>query len=111
MLQVKVYLNERPYLLNCEEGQEQPMKELAARLDMRLKELSESVGQIGDLPLLVMASLVLEDELAQKDDKKTLIAPITNEQTMSVELMRVFTTRLNRLADRIDAVVETLTTS
>lgn len=64
MAQVSVTINGRKYQIACEDGQEAHLARLAAYVDRRINELVASVGQIGDSQLLVMASLLIADELS-----------------------------------------------
>lgn len=63
MGKVSVTLNGRAFTIGCEDGQESYLRELARHLDGHVTDLSKQVGQIGDLRLLLMASLVVVDEL------------------------------------------------
>jgi cell division protein ZapA len=63
MGKVSVTLNGRAFTIGCEDGQESYLRELARHLDTHVTDLSKQVGQIGDLRLLLMASLVVVDEL------------------------------------------------
>ncbi|WP_421788159.1 cell division protein ZapA [Hyphobacterium sp.] len=63
MGKVSVTLNGRAFTIGCEDGQESYLRELARHLDSHVTDLSKQVGQIGDLRLLLMASLVVVDEL------------------------------------------------
>lgn len=63
MSKVSVRLNGREFTIGCEEGQEAYLKSLADYLDQKVSGISGQVGQIGDLRLLLMASLVVVDEL------------------------------------------------
>jgi len=63
MSKVSVTLNGREFTIGCEDGQEAYLKSLAAYLDEKVSGISAQVGQIGDLRLLLMASLVVVDEL------------------------------------------------
>ena len=65
MSKVSVTLNGRAFTIGCEEGQEAYLRELASYLDDRVSGMSSQVGQIGDLRLLLMASLVVVDELKE----------------------------------------------
>lgn len=67
MSKVSVILNGREFTIGCEEGQEAYLRELAHALDGRVRSISEQVGQIGDLRLLLMASLILVDEQKEND--------------------------------------------
>jgi cell division protein ZapA len=60
---VNVLLNGRAYTLACDEGEEDHLRELGEFLDKRIRELTSTVGQVGDSRLLVMAGLVVADEL------------------------------------------------
>jgi len=64
MAQVTVLVNGRNYTLACEDGEEEHLTALAAFIDGRVAELGRSIGQVGDARLMLMASLVVADELA-----------------------------------------------
>ena len=65
MAQVDVAINGRNYRVACDDGQEDHLRQLAEYVDRRIMELVESVGQIGEARLLVMASLLIADELSE----------------------------------------------
>jgi len=64
MAQVTVTINGRGYQIACDDGQEAHLSRLAGYLDGKVGELTEAVGQIGDTQLLVMAGLLVADELS-----------------------------------------------
>jgi len=64
MAQVTVSLNGWRYDIACDDGQEEHLTRLASYVDKRVTELVASVGQVGEARLLVMASLLVADELA-----------------------------------------------
>ena len=49
--------------LTCDDGQEAHLQKLAQHVDEKVRELAASVGQVGETRLLVMASLLIADEL------------------------------------------------
>jgi cell division protein ZapA len=63
--QLDVAINGRNYRVACDDGQEDHLRQLAEYVDRRVMELVESVGQIGEARLLVMASLLIADELSE----------------------------------------------
>ncbi len=63
MGQLTVTINARDYAIACEDGDESRIDALARELDRRVSELTESVGQVGHARLLVIASLLMADEL------------------------------------------------
>lgn len=69
MGQVAITINGRVYDIACDDGQEAHLSRLGLYLDQRVTELVESVGQIGDARLMVMASLLVADELADAYDE------------------------------------------
>ena len=75
MAEVSLTINERSYRVACDDGQEEHLKELGAFIDSRVAELVSSLGQVGEQRLLVMASLLIANDLydalqAVEDQKK-----------------------------------------
>lgn len=62
MSDVTVTINRRAYKVACEDGQEDHLRSLGRLVEERVGELVESMGQIGDQQLLVMASLLFADD-------------------------------------------------
>jgi len=76
MAQVSVTINGRAYQIACDDGQEDHLRQLAGYIDRRVSELVAAMGQIGDMRLLVMVSLLIADELSEvtrqlDDSRKT----------------------------------------
>ena len=63
MRQVALTFNGRTYRLACGEGEEARLQLLADHLAEHLGRLTAEFGQIGDDRLLVMAALLVTDEL------------------------------------------------
>ena len=59
---VNVMVNGRAYTIACDDGEEEHLKELSAHVDRKVRELLESVGQVGDSRLLLMAALLVTDD-------------------------------------------------
>ena len=92
MALVNVMVNGRAHTLNCDEGEEERVKELAARVNEKVRELLSQVGQVGDQRLLLMASLLIAEEY--QASLKTL-----EERAEELEALRLH----NRdLADQLD---------
>ena len=94
MAQVTVTVNGRNYTIACDDGQEQHLMSLAGELDDHVQRLVSSVGQVGDAHLLVMAGLMLADELA---DSRT-----AGPQSPAAALGRPDTAALAALAERVE---------
>jgi len=65
MAQIDVTINGRNYRIACDDGQEEHIVQLADYVDKRVAELVSAVGQAGEARLLVMASLLIADELSE----------------------------------------------
>ncbi len=65
MARVSITVNNRPYQIACDDGQEQHLLRLAQDVESRVKQMVASVGQVGDAHLLVLASLLAADELSE----------------------------------------------
>jgi cell division protein ZapA len=59
---VNVMVNARAYTIACDEGEEEHLRELAATVDAKAREVLSSVGQVGDARLLLMAAILIADE-------------------------------------------------
>lgn len=63
MGQVQATINGRSYRLDCADGQEQRLGELAKFVGQKVDQLAGEFGQVGDIRLLLMAALMTADEL------------------------------------------------
>ncbi|MGB3720030.1 MAG: cell division protein ZapA [Hyphomicrobiaceae bacterium] len=62
-------LNGRTYRLRCEDGEEQRLFALAEHVREKVDQLVRDFGQIGDDRLLLMASLLVADELFEARER------------------------------------------
>ena len=62
MANVSIKFNNKDYLLSCDDGQEENLKELANYLDSKYSELKKSLGSIGDNKLLLITSIKMVDD-------------------------------------------------
>lgn len=69
MGQVSVNLNGRSYLLECGEGEEQHLLALAGTIGEQIEKVKDQFGQIGDDRLMLMAGLMVADELSETRTK------------------------------------------
>ena len=65
MAQIRVEINGRSYEIACDDGQEEHVAELGRYVNRKVGELAEQLGQVGDARLLVMAALLITDELSE----------------------------------------------
>ena len=73
MANVNIKFNNKDYLLSCEDGQEEKLKELADYLDSKYNELKKNLGNIGESKLMLITAIKMVDEyfdLNKKVDSK-----------------------------------------
>ena len=84
---VTVRINGQPYQMGCDAGQEHHIEEMGKNVDMIVRQLVDSVGQIGDARLLAMAGLILSDQVQTANQQ--LVASTEQGLKSSVEEPRL----------------------
>ena len=111
MGEVTVSVNGRDYNIACEDGEEARIKRLGAYVDERVGELVASVGNVGDLRLMVMASLVLCDKLFDAgaeidrlgaDAAKAKKAAAPESDAAMAPLIEAIARRIEDIADHLE---------
>ena len=109
MGQVSVILNGRTYRLECGEGEEAHLIELAEYLGTHFEVVKRKFGQVGDDRLILMASLHVMDELwdlkRQMQDMKAAMAEARRDRSVADESAK---SRASDLAARVSAVADRL---
>ena len=62
MANVNIKFNNKDYLLSCDDGQEENLKELANHLDSKYKELRQNLGHVGENKLLFITAIKIVDD-------------------------------------------------
>ena len=62
MANVNIKFNNKDYLLSCDDGQEENLKELANHLDSKYNELKKNLGNIGENKLLLITAIQMADD-------------------------------------------------
>jgi cell division protein ZapA len=68
MAQVVVKVNGRDFALSCPDGQEPRIRRLAQYVDAKVGEFTRTVGQVGEARLVLLAALVIADELSDANE-------------------------------------------
>ena len=114
MGQVSVTLNGRTYRLECGEGEEAHLIELAEYLGTHVEVVKRKFGQVGDDRLILMASLHVMDELwdlkRQMQDMKAAMAEARRDRSVADEsaksLASDLAARVSAVADRLELLNE-----
>jgi len=62
MANVNIKFNNKDYILSCDDGQEENLKELANHLDKKYNELQKNLGNIGENKLLLITAIKMVDD-------------------------------------------------
>ena len=111
MPQVVLQINGRNYTLQCGEGQEEHLRRLARMLDSAIADIREKAGPLGDLRLLIMASLVMADQVVELQQQvSTLSAELERLRQQGDPACREAATRLLQALDSAASRLERLKT-
>jgi cell division protein ZapA len=109
MGQVSVTLNGRTYRLECGEGEEAHLIALSEYLASHMETMKHKFGQVGDDRLILMASLMVTDELwearRQLQELKGVVAELRRDRLTADESSKVMRADL---ADTIGAAADRL---
>jgi cell division protein ZapA len=97
--EVTVTVNGRPYKVACSAGEEERLRGLAGSLDRRVSDLAKSFGQVGEGQLLVVAGLLLADEL---DEAKQKGGRNGADEDRAAEIIEGIAGRVEKLADQLE---------
>ena len=111
MGQVAITINGNNYQIACDEGQEERLTRLGAYVDERTAELVKSVGDVGDMRLMVMASLMVADKLfdATAEVEKLRAEAAKNKQkAVPAKPDDSLAPLVNAVAERIEDIADNL---
>jgi cell division protein ZapA len=99
---IEVLVNGRRHAVQCGQGEEARVRQLASYVDRRIAELARGQSQVGDARLMLMASLVVADELSDAfDEIKRLRANLDGQVSPSE---RDAAGAIEQAARRIEAI-------
>ncbi len=77
MAQVTLRINGYAYTLGCQDGEEAHLHAMAAEVDRRIEDVKASAGPSGEARMLVIAALLMADELDELRQKLAAGSPGT----------------------------------
>lgn len=106
MGELNISINNRPFQIACEDGDEPRVTRLAEDLAARISRIKQDVGEAGDARLLVLAGLMLCDELRNLREgngaAQDNVAPIGETHSDAEQAM---IDGLHKAAARVDAIL------
>jgi cell division protein ZapA len=101
MAQVTLNIGGNRYDLACRDGEEAHLEEIAAIVDKKAAEARSAVGSAGEVRQLLLASLLLADELDELRNRNGAPAPAPATSADDA-LLADIATRLESLATRLE---------
>jgi cell division protein ZapA len=116
MANVVISIAGRPYTMQCPDGEEDHLKELARLLDTEVNRIKQSVGSIGDIRLMVMSGLMVADRLSEAvkkvDTLEMQVQQLRDERNTALSKQKTteehFTAKLEQAAQRLAKATELL---
>jgi cell division protein ZapA len=103
---IEVLVNGRRHAVQCGVGEEGRVRQLASYVDRRIADLARGQTQVGDARLLLMASLVVADELSDAFDEIKRLRTSLEEQGGGGE--REAAAALEQAAQQIESIAAEL---
>ena len=110
MANVNIKFNNKDYLLSCDDGQEQNLKELANHLDSKYSELKHDLGNIGENKLLLIAAIQMVDDYFDlfkkvknaKNDFEKLSIRFKELRSLAIKYKEEKDIEIGKLKDELD---------
>ena len=83
MANINIKFNNKDYLLSCDDGQEEDLKNLTKFLDKKYSNLREKLGNIGENKLLLITAIQVIDDYF--DLKKRVVSQKDNFENLSLK--------------------------
>tara|TARA_B100002052_G_C15530342_1_gene440095 strand:+ start:90 stop:536 length:447 start_codon:yes stop_codon:yes gene_type:complete len=110
MANVNIKFNNKDYLLSCDDGQEEDLKNLTKFLDKKYLSLKEKLGNIGENKLLLIATIQVIDEyfdlkkkvLSQKNNFEKLSEKFKEMKSLAIDYKENKDTEISNLNSELD---------
>jgi cell division protein ZapA len=116
MANVNIKFNNKDYLLSCDDGQEESLKNLTKFLDKKYTELKDKLGNIGENKLLLITTIQLIDEyfdlkqrVVQQKKKLEDIAKKFHElKELAIQYKQGKDKEISKLNEKLDGFKKTI---
>ena len=116
MANINIKFNNKDYLLSCEDGQEENLKELADHLDTKYNELKKNLGNIGESKILLITAIKMVDEYfdlnkkvnSKKDEFEKLSIKFKELRSLAINYRDEKENEIEKLKDELNRFKETV---
>tara|TARA_B100000029_G_scaffold365311_1_gene358598 strand:+ start:205 stop:651 length:447 start_codon:yes stop_codon:yes gene_type:complete len=110
MANINIKFNNKDYLLSCDDGQEEDLKNLTKFLDKKYSSLREKLGNIGENKLLLITAIQVIDEyfdlkqrvISQKDSFESLSTKFKEMKSLAINYKEGKETEISKLNTELD---------
>jgi cell division protein ZapA len=100
MAQVTLRINGYAYTVGCKDGEEEHLHAMAGEVERRIESIKAVAGQSGEARMLVMASLLMADDLYEMSKARHQGGSAAPPPVAEPKLTR----KLGKLAERAEAI-------
>lgn len=112
MAEVSVEIGGRSYPVNCRDGEETHLRQIAQLVDAKARDAQQAVGGINETRHLLLAALLLADEVHEARRNGGTLPGAASEPAASpappAALQPDFAPIIEKLAERIESLAERL---
>ena len=116
MANVNIKFDNKDYLLSCDDGQEEDLKNLTKFLDKKYSDLKEKLGNIGENKLLLITTIQVIDEyfdlkkkvLSQKKNFENLSEKFKEMKSLAIDYKEGKDTEISKLNLELDKFRKTV---
>ena len=116
MANVNIKFNNKDYLLSCDDGQEENLKELATHLDKKYSNLKKNLGNIGENKLLLITAIKMVDDYfdlfkkvrSKKDDFEKLSTKFKELRSLAIDYKDSKEEEIAKLRNQMDELKKTV---
>ncbi len=110
MANINIKFNNKDYLLSCDDGQEEDLKNLTKFLDKKYSSLKEKLGNIGENKLLLITAIQVIDEYfdlkkrvsSQKENFENLSEKFKEMKSLVINYKEGKETEISKLNTELD---------
>ena len=110
MANVNIKFNNKDYLLSCDDGQEENLKELSNHLDLKYSKLKKNLGNIGENKLLLITAIQMVDDYFdlfqkvnnKKDDFEKLSIKFTELKSLTINYKNEKEIEIGKLKEELN---------
>ena len=110
MANINIKFNNKDYLLSCDDGQEEDLKNLTKFLDKKYSNLKEKLGNIGENKLLLITTIQVIDEyfnlkkrvMSQKENFENLSKKFKEMKSLIINYKEGKETEISKLNIELD---------